>query len=65
MNVQEAIDELQKVEDKTLPLCIVDWNEQYAGAAEADVIEFVNIGYLACGRGRMQGPCICIDVNDD
>jgi len=29
MNVQQLIDRLMLVEDKTLPVCIADWNEGY------------------------------------
>ena len=35
MNVQEMIDQLMKIEDKTLPVCVEDWSEQYQEAALA------------------------------
>ena len=38
MNVKELIAKLEEIEDKTLPVCIEDWNEGYAHDMEFDEI---------------------------
>ena len=39
MNVQELIDRLEKVEDKTMTVCLSDWSEEYATNHELNTTE--------------------------
>jgi len=64
MNVQEMIDALQKIEDKTLPLCVEDWNEMYASPAIASKPEICNGSYKYCGHPNLQGEYVCISAEE-
>jgi hypothetical protein len=42
MNVQEVIDKLMKIEDKTMEVMLADWNEQYLWPAPLNSIEILD-----------------------
>jgi hypothetical protein len=62
MNVQQMINELQKVQDKTLPVCIEDWSERYLPPAVSSAPKLCNAEYLHCGKAKLNGMYICISA---
>ena len=60
MNVQELIDKLQKIEDKSLPVCIEDWNERYRNPAVLTEVEQWDSAYLVSGKGDVLGKYISL-----
>lgn len=42
MNVQELIERLESIEDKTLMVCLEDWNENYCLAHELNSVSETN-----------------------
>jgi hypothetical protein len=62
MNVQEMIDELNKIEDKTLLVCLADWNEDYKYPALCTTCKMVEGDYLIVGRSIVFGKYVCLDA---
>ncbi len=60
MNVQELIDHLQAIEDKTQTVCIEDWNEGYRRPAVCHKPEVVHGEHLFVGLGISVGKFVCI-----
>ena len=65
MNVQQLIDELMKIENKSLLVCVSDWSEQHNGyiLLEEGKIKHITDGiYLINGNEDIEGTeYICID----
>ena len=66
MNVQDMIDLLNKVEDKQLPICIEDWNENYrVPAVITNIDNCIDSRYLVLGDGEKIGDYICLEAGDN
>ena len=64
MTVQDLIDALQKIEDKSLPVCMADWNEGSRPPVLINVVEPVkNCGYMILSQGFSRQSFVCLDVD--
>ena len=62
MNVKELIEILNKVEDKSIPVCIADWSECYMPDGVADQVTEENGEYLVVGKERKTGRHVLITI---
>ncbi len=66
MNVQQLIEALQTIQNKDLPVCIEDWNEQIQPPAVAEEVDLILTHgvFFQSGRGRINGPYVFIGTKD-
>ena len=61
MNVQELIDKLILIEDKTLPVCLVDITGGYMPPEELDDVNIKSGNYSSAGAYKFkEGTFVCL-----
>lgn len=62
--VKDMIDALEKIDNKDLPICIDDWNEQYKSPAIVGNISVYHECVYFDDSGRAIGDFVCIETKD-